>query len=157
MKGIVCTCISILFFLLLTIDNNIQAQTNPDYDSVLAKKYNADDYGMKQYVLVLLKTGTANITDKGTLDSIFRGHMANIQRLAAENKLITAGPLSENDKNYEGIFVFNTNSLDEAREWVNTDPAIRSKELDAELYVWYGPASLPAATEMYNKVRKKNF
>ena len=38
--------------------------TNKEYDSVLAKKLNADPYGMKKYYLVLLKTGPANITDK---------------------------------------------------------------------------------------------
>ncbi len=36
---------------------------NPDYDSELAKKLGADDYGMKMYVLVILKTGGNNTTD----------------------------------------------------------------------------------------------
>ena len=130
---------------------------NPNYDSALARKYSADDYGMKQYVFVLLKKGTAEITDKKMRDSIFRGHMANINRLAAENKLVMAGPMSENDKNYEGIFVFNTGKIEEARMWLSTDPAIQSKDLDAELYGWYGPASLQAVTEVWEKTWKKSF
>lgn len=32
-------------------------QKNPIYDSVLAAKLGADDYGMKKYVLVILQTG----------------------------------------------------------------------------------------------------
>jgi hypothetical protein len=47
------------------------AQQTNTYDSVLAKKLNADDYGMKSYTLVILKKSTANITDKKMLDSIF--------------------------------------------------------------------------------------
>ena len=53
------------------------------YDVRLAKKLGADEYGMKSYVLVILKTGTNTTTDKQTLDSLFRGHMDNIQRLSA--------------------------------------------------------------------------
>jgi hypothetical protein len=87
------------------------AQTpNKNYDSVLAKKLNADANGMKRYYLIILKTGTANITDKATLDSIFSGHMKNIQRLASENKMVVAGPMGKNDKTYRGIFILNTSS-----------------------------------------------
>jgi hypothetical protein len=43
-------------------------------------------------VLVLLKKGSVELTDKKIRDSVFRGHMANIIRLAAEKKLILAGP-----------------------------------------------------------------
>ena len=93
---------AVILFSLLILSTQLCAQSAA-YDSALAKKLNADDYGMKQYVLVLLKTGPSNITDKQALDSIFRGHMANIKRLAAENKLVLAGPTGENDKNYKGI------------------------------------------------------
>ena len=147
---------AVILFSLLILSTQLCAQST-GYDSALAKKLNADDYGMKQYVLVLLKTGPSNITDKQALDSIFRGHMANIKRLAAENKLVLAGPTGENDKNYEGIFVFNTSSVDEARSWLNTDPAIQSKDLDAEMYPWYCTAALQQIPELHEKVQKKSF
>lgn len=132
------------------------AQTSM-YDSVLAKKLNADDYGMKNYVLVILKKGSVDVTDTNKRDSIFRGHMNNIQRLAAESKLVVAGPMGDNDKNYEGIFVFNTSSLDEARQWLNTDPAFQAKVLDAELYAWYCSAALQEVAPLHNKLQKKSF
>jgi uncharacterized protein len=134
-----------------------KAQTNNTYDSVLAKKLNADEYGMKTYVLVILKKGSANIIDKKVTDSIFRGHMANIQRLASEDKLIVAGPMGKNDKEYEGVFVFNTSSVDEAKQWLNTDPAIQAKDLDAELYVWYCTAALQEIPALHKQVQKKSF
>ena len=65
------------------------------FDARLAKKLGADEYGMKSYVLVILKTGTNTTTDKQTLDSLFRGHMDNIQRLSAQGKLIIAGPMKK--------------------------------------------------------------
>ena len=145
----------ILFITALLFTQNVNAQAT--YDSVLAKKLQADDYGMKTYVFVILKKGSANITDKHQLDSIFRGHMANIQRLAAEGKLVVAGPMGDNDKNYEGIFVFNTSSVDEARQWLNTDPAIQAKDLDAELYTWYCTVALQEIPELHKQVQKKSY
>ena len=132
------------------------AQTN-EYDSVLAKKLNADDYGMKSYVLVLLKKGSVEITDKKMRDSIFRGHMGNIMRLASENKLVLAGPMGENSKNYEGIFIFNPADLDEAKKWVSLDPAIQAKYLDFELLQWYCTAALQEIPGLHNKLMKKVF
>ncbi|MBV9963211.1 MAG: hypothetical protein JO072_13285 [Parafilimonas sp.] len=152
MKIFAFICITALSFLFI---QNTEAQNK--YDSVLAKKLQADDYGMKNYVFVILKKGSANISDKHQLDSIFHGHMANIQRLAAEGKLIIAGPIGDNDKNYEGIFVFNTSSVDEARQWLNTDPAIQAKDLDAELYPWYCSAALQEIPALHKQVQKKSF
>jgi uncharacterized protein len=152
---IVVSIVASLVCLMLFQQTN--AQQTSTYDSVLAKQLNADDYGMKTYTLVILKKGTAKITDKKILDSIFRGHMNNIQRLASENKLILAGPMSDNDKNYEGIFVFNTSDITEAKKWLSTDPAIQSKDIDAELYGWYGPAALQKVIEIHKSLQKKNF
>ena len=44
--------------------------TNPNYDAELAKKLGAGDYGMKRFVLVMLKTGSNESTDKILRDSV---------------------------------------------------------------------------------------
>ncbi|WP_379089688.1 hypothetical protein [Pedobacter sp. UC225_65] len=47
-----------IFSLLLSLAFAVNAQDkkpNPNYDAALAKQYEADDYGMKMYVLVDLK------------------------------------------------------------------------------------------------------
>lgn len=133
------------------------AQTpNKNYDSVLAKKLNANDNGMKQYYLVILKTGTSGITDKAMLDSLFRGHMKNIQKLASENKLVVAGPIGKNDKTYRGIFVLNTSSKEEAEKMVQTDPAVQAKIFDAEFYPWFASAALQETLGIHNKLQKNN-
>ena len=145
----------LIFISLFVFAQIILAQTlNPDYDSTLAKKYGADDYGMKNYVLAILKTGTNTTTDKAFIDSCFSGHMGNILRLVNEGKLIVAGPLGKNDKSYRGIFIFNLSSIDEARKLVETDPAINSGLLDVDLYNWYGSAALPEYLDAAFKVGK---
>lgn len=141
-----------LSFILISL---LATAGEPVYDSVLAAKLGADQYGMKTYVLVILKTGNAQVSDRLVRDSLFAGHMQNIRRLADEGKLTVAGPLSANENAYRGIFILNTNSLDEAREWVNSDPVVEAQVMDAELYKWYGSAALPVYLEVHEKIAKK--
>lgn len=132
-------------------------KTNPNYDSTLAKKYGADERGMKSYVLVILKTGSSTITDKAFIDSCFSGHMNNINRLVKSGQLIVAGPLGKNENTYRGIFILNTMTMEEAAELMQTDPAIKEKLLEPILFKWYGSAALPAYLDASDKVWKKGF
>lgn len=128
--------------------------TNPDFDSELANRLGADDYGMKSYILVILKTGTNQTTDTTFINDCFRGHLDNIVRLAREGKMIVAGPLGNNIKTYRGIFILNLTSVEEADRILLTDPAIKEKLLDAELYNWYGSAALPEYLKYDEKIWK---
>ncbi len=129
------------------------AQNNM-YDSVLAKKLGADDYGMKGYILVLLKTGQNKTTNKPFIDSCFAGHMQNMGVMVKANQLVVAGPLGKNDKTYRGIFILNLTSIEEAEKLLQTDPAIHSGLLAAELYKWYGSAALAEYLPFAEKISK---
>ena len=129
----------------------------PGYDSVLAKKVGADDYGMKQYVLVILTTGPSAIAEKQTVDSLFKGHMANMDLLAKDGRLVVAGPFGKNDLKYRGLFIMNTGSVEDAKAWVATDPAVKAGLLDAVYVKWYGSAALMETNAIHDKVQKKNF
>ncbi len=131
-------------------------KANVHYDSTLAKKYGADDYGMKWYTLVLLKTGPVKIEDQKIVDSLFKGHLANIVRLADEGKLVVAGPLGKNEK-YRGVFILTVDTVEKAMELLDTDPAIHEKLLEPEIIRWYGSAALPAYIESSKKVGKYSF
>lgn len=126
------------------------------YEKALADSLGGDEYGMKMYTLVILKTGTNVVTDKKISDSLFRGHMDNINRLVTSKKLVVAGPLGKNDKNYRGIFILDAGTVDEAKALLQTDPAVQSKMLDAEIYPWYGSAALPVYLPYHNKIQKKS-
>ena len=128
----------------------------PGYDAALAERLGADEYGMKSYVLVLLKTGTHEGAPKAERQKAFAGHMANIQRLADEGKLVVAGPLLKNDRNYEGIFIFNVKTVKEAEALLVTDPAVAAGILAFEAYGWYGTAALAETIAIHSRIQKKS-
>ena len=66
-------------------------------------------------------------------EAIQKGHMANIQRLADEKKLVVAGPFGDNGR-LRGIFIFKVNSLEEARALAATDPAVQAGRLALEIH-----------------------
>lgn len=148
--------LSLLVFCLFTLVSAGQ-KINPNYDSVLAKKFDADDYGMKKYILVILKTGSNTTEDQKIKDSLFAGHMANINRLVKINKMVVAGPMVKNEKTYRGIFILDVKTLEEASTLLATDPAIKEKLLESELYQWYGSAALPAYLDASDKIWKLGF
>jgi len=138
----------------------IQAQekkVKAPYDEALAKKLGADDYGMKMYIMVILKSGTNTTETKVKTDSLFAGHMANMGKMVEMNKLVVAGPMGKNDKNYRGIFILNTKSIEEAKLLLENDPAIKAKLLEPELYNWYGSAALVEYLPFHDKIQKKSF
>jgi uncharacterized protein len=113
-----------------------------EYDAALAKRLGADEYGMRSYVFVLLKAGPTTGLAKEEQQELFRGHMANIQRLAAEGKLLVAGPFGDNPQKLEGIFVFNLAKVEEVEPLLKADPAIAAGLLAYEVYKWYGSAAV---------------
>lgn len=149
---------NLLLLCALMLSLSVSAQTEmPVYDSVLAKKLGADDYGMKSYVLVILKTGINDIGPGAKRDSLFAGHFKNINRLADEGKLIIAGPIGQNEKSYRGIFILNSVTISEAKELLNTDPVIKENVLGADLYNWYGSAAISEYLEVHKRITKKGF
>jgi uncharacterized protein YciI len=129
--------------------------TNPNYDNELAEKLGGDDYGMKSYFFVILKTGSNTTTDKEFISESFRGHLDNINRLVEKGKLIVAGPLGKNENNYRGIFILNNiKSIEEAVELLQTDPAIKNGLLDYDIFTWYGSAALPEYLPFSDKIWK---
>jgi len=147
---------SLLFIsisLLLTF-SSIGQTTNPNLDSTLAKTLGADDYGMKKYVLVILKTGDNKTTNKQFVDSCYTGHQANIGRLAETKQLIVVGPFGKNNDDFRGLFILNVASIVEANKLLETDPAIKENLLIADVYPWYGSAAIPEYLNTHNRIWK---
>jgi uncharacterized protein YciI len=149
MKPTALCIIAILFCI------NSKAQNTNVYDSTLAKKLGADDYGMKKYVMAFLKTGKTVIQDTAERRKLQMAHLKNIQRLAAEGKLIVAGPFLD-EQSIEGIFIFNVESVEEARTLTATDPAIKAGTLEMELHPWYGSAALAETPSLHMKIQKRS-
>jgi uncharacterized protein YciI len=139
---------------LLALPLAASAQTAPAYDAELAKSLGADERGMRQYVLVILKTGPSKMADGDARKAMFKGHFANMGKLAAEKKLVLAGPL-DGKEGRRGIFVFNTPDIETAQTWVATDPVIINGEMVAEYHKFYGSAALMMVNEVHGKIEKK--
>ncbi len=135
--------------------NETEVSTN-GYDSLLAQKLGADDYGMKSYVFAMLKSGPNRSQDSTEAAQIQAGHMANINRLAEEGKLVMAGPFLDGGE-YRGIFIFDVATLEEAEELIKTDPAVQSGRLVMELHKWYASAAIVELNELHNKIQKVSF
>ncbi|MBL9148998.1 MAG: hypothetical protein JNM94_09930 [Phycisphaerae bacterium] len=87
----------------------------------------SDVAAAEEYVLVTLKRGP-RVAEKSDAErqEIQAGHMANIRRLADEHKLVVAGPYGKenHDPTSRGIFIFDVDSIAEAKTLTDTDPAV---------------------------------
>jgi len=125
------------------------------FDEDLAKSLGADDYGMKNYFLVVLKTGENKTTDKEFINTGFRGHMDNMGKLVKDGKLVVAGPFGKNMDQFRGIFILqNLKDMEEAKAVVDTDPAVKAGLLGYSIYPWYGSAALPMYLPYSEKISK---
>ena len=127
------------------------ADTKPQYDSLLAKRLGADEYGMKKYVMAFLKSGSVKIQDSIKRAELQREHLKNIFRLAEEGTLIVAGPFLD-DLSIRGIFIFN----EKARKIAETDPAVKAGVLTLELHPWYGSAALMEISGIHKMIQKNS-
>ena len=152
--------ITLILLIFIAMINNGNAQSsdsnNQTYDSLLAKKYGADDYGMKQFIMAYLKTGKNVLTDKAEENRLQSEHMKNINKMAEDGKLVIAGPFMDN-QSLQGIYIFDVRTIEEARELTSTDPAIKAGVLEMELHPWYGSAALLEINNIHNKIQKKSF
>lgn len=104
---------------------------------ILALPLCAQDIPMRFYVMAILEKGpkwTKEVTPESK--ELLKGHMDNMGRMAKEGKLILAGPLADAG-DAAGIFVFDTVSIEEARKWCDTDPAIHAGRFQVKLWKWY--------------------
>ncbi|MEQ9412517.1 MAG: hypothetical protein RIF39_01730 [Cyclobacteriaceae bacterium] len=84
-----------------------------------------------KYTFVFLNTRNDKPElSKAEVDEIMKGHLANIQRLATEGKLLVAGPFDGGG----GIFIFKGNSSDSVKQWMSTDPGIIADRWKLELF-----------------------
>jgi uncharacterized protein YciI len=124
------------------------------YDAALAARLKADDNGMKTYVMAFLKAGPNRNRPRDEAAKLQAAHRANINRLAAEGKLVLAGPFAD-DGDLRGIYIFDVATVAEAEALTKTDPAIQAGQLVMELHPWYGTAALMTIPEMHSRIEKR--
>ena len=96
-----------------------------------------DPEEMETVYLGLLRRGdawTPEVTQE--VMDLQEAHLANIRRLAETGKLIAAGPLTDDD-DIRGVYIFRVDSMEEALELTQTDPAVQAGRLAIDLHPWW--------------------
>ncbi|QCK14365.1 YciI family protein [Mangrovivirga cuniculi] len=148
------TTLVLLFFL----TTGITAQNNPviAYDSLSTESLGADDYGMKKYVMAFLKKGPNRNQSEQEAAELQQAHLENIKRMAQNGDLVLAGPFTD-DGDIKGIYIFNVETIEEAKKLTETDPAVKAGRLIMELHTWYGTAALLKVNEIHNIIKTDEF
>ena len=81
--------------------------------------------------------------------------MDNINKLTEEGKLVLAGPFSDNS-DLRGIYIFDVENIEKARQLTETDPAIQAGSFRMGLHPWYGSAAVMQINEIHNGIAKIN-
>jgi uncharacterized protein len=131
--------IILILFIIVSCNDNKKESVAP---SVAVNKYDfttdTSVYSneMKRYWLVLLKKGDNRNQDSISAAKIQTAHLANINRLVKEGKIIMAGPMGT-DGDLRGIFIMNCSDSTEIERIVNTDSAVITGRLKMEYYPWW--------------------
>ena len=140
-------------FALLTA---VACTPSQNHDALRMASEDVDEMGMKPYVFALLQTGDTMPRPDSVLSDLFAGHMANIEELAEEGKLVVAGPFYDvprAPRSWRGVFVLNTSDTAEARGWVDQDPAVQAGVFDVVLTPWYSSGALQAVQGLHQDLQ----
>jgi len=156
MKKVILLLISTVLFFACTkqVEKKNGNESIVLYDSIKAQQFGADKYGMKRYVMAYLKRGPNRDQDSTTAVKLQKAHMNNITRMAEEGKLVLAGPFLDDDE-VRGIYIFDVETIEEAKVLTESDPAIKAGRLEMELRPWYGTAALKEVTKIAKTLVKE--
>jgi uncharacterized protein YciI len=128
MKKVVLLVMTGLFIFFVSAKNH----------SAQLTKSMTDTPRMKEYWLVMLLKGPNRTHDKATAQRIQAAHIANIDRLAAEGKVVMAGPMGyKYDADLRGLFIMDAKDSATAASYVKTDSAIITGRLRFEVHPWW--------------------
>jgi uncharacterized protein len=90
-----------------------------------------------QFQMAILKKGPKWATTKeAERNAILKEHVVNVMSLLNTGKAVIAGPFAD-DTDLAGIFVLRAASADEAKTWVNADPAVKTELMISEVHPWW--------------------
>jgi uncharacterized protein YciI len=90
---------------------------------------------LDQLVLGFLVRGPNTTQDKAAAAEIQKGHLAYMDSLHKQGKLVMAGPFMDNAP-ARGIVVYRVRDVAEAKELAADDPAVKAGRLVIEAYPW---------------------
>ena len=99
---------------------------------------------MRTYYVAFLVAGPKFAPDSPARGELMPKHLAFIRQMISEKKVRLAGPFAEEGKLF-GIAIVDAASADEARAWMDKDPAVQAGFFDHEIH----PAMLPGLESLH--------
>ena len=94
-------------------------------------------YTMKRYVFMMLNSGETISKDSTEKAKFQEMHMAHLNKLEKEGKLIVAGPF-EGGGDHRGLLIFDVETVEDALKLEGEDPSVKSGRLKMEAFYWWG-------------------
>ena len=96
-----------------------------------------EDHKLVQFQMAILKMGPKwETTKEADRNAILKQHLGNVVSLLDSGKAIIAGPFGDHT-GPAGIFIFRSNGAEEAKAWVDNDPAVKAGLFIAEMHPWW--------------------
>ena len=96
-----------------------------------------DDHKLVQFQMAILKKGPKWATaTEAERNQILHQHLRNVISLLQTGKAVIAGPFGD-DTELAGIFIFRSASAEEAKAWVDADPAVKAGLIVPEMHPWF--------------------
>ena len=90
-----------------------------------------------QFQMAILKRGPKWTPNPGNdVPAVQKQHVEYVQSLLASNKAVIAGAIKD-ESDLVAVYIFRTASADEARSWIDADPAVTGGLVTAELHPWW--------------------
>lgn len=96
-----------------------------------------EPYQMRRFVFAIFdRVNTLPPMSAGELTKLEQAHIANLYRLSREGKIELAGPLADGGV-HRGVAVLRTDTIDEALQWLASDPLVKAGVLTVTPLRWF--------------------
>ena len=97
----------------------------------------AQDHKLVQFQMAILKKAPKwNSTSEDERNQILHQHLVNVIAMLQSGKAVAVGPFGD-DSDLGGIFILRAASTEEAKSWVDADPAVKAGLLAPEMHPWF--------------------
>ena len=103
----------------------------------LSSAQQTNEHKMVQFQMAILKMGPKwTSTKEEERNAILKQHLGNVVSMLDSGKAVIAGPFGDN-LGLAGIFILRSTSPEEAKTWVDNDPAVKAGLFVPEMHPWW--------------------